>query len=79
MRKLYELCGSPTKTWKALPEGDHNSSVMEDGYFHAIQIFMESLSTHGDFGLKEKERIEKERHGDEWRQELERNWPNSST
>ena len=33
MRKLYELCGSPTKTWKALPEGDHNSSVLEDGVF----------------------------------------------
>lgn len=48
MRKLYELCQSPTKTWKPLPEGDHNSSVMEDGYFAAIQTFMESLEGHKD-------------------------------
>lgn len=78
MRKLYELCGSPTKTWKSLPEGDHNSSVMEDGYFHAIQVFMDSLSTTGHFGEKEKREIE-EKNEDEWRKELERKWPNSST
>ena len=60
MRRLYELCGSPTKTWKSLPEGDHNSSVMEDGYFQAIQIFMESLGSHGNLSKEEMERIERE-------------------
>lgn len=56
MRKLYELCQSPTKIWKPIEEGDHNSSVMEPGYFHAIQTFMESLEGHGDFSRMEKER-----------------------
>ena len=81
MRRLYELCGSPTKTWKSLPEGDHNSSVMEDGYFQAIQIFMESLGSHGNLSKEEIERIEREtkEKGEEWRAELERKWPNSST
>lgn len=81
MRRLYELCGSPTKTWKSLPEGDHNSSVMEDGYFQAIQIFMESLGSHGSLSKEEIEWIEREpkEKGEEWRAELERKWPNSST
>ncbi|ELR05842.1 hypothetical protein VC83_09005 [Pseudogymnoascus destructans] len=56
MRKLYELCQSPTKIWKPIEEGDHNSSVMEPGYFHAIQTFMESLEGHGDFSQMEKDR-----------------------
>lgn len=44
MRKLYELCGSPTKIWKPFPEGDHNTSVMEAGYFDAIGDFLDTLS-----------------------------------
>jgi len=43
MRKLYEICQSPTKIWKGFPEGDHNSSVLEAGYFEAIQGFVTSL------------------------------------
>lgn len=49
MRKLYDLCQSPTKIWKALPDGDHNSSVMEEGYFAAIQKFIESLDRDHKF------------------------------
>jgi hypothetical protein len=58
MRKLYELCQSPTKIWKPLENGDHTSSVSEPGYFHAVQIFMESLEGHGEVGKREKEKIE---------------------
>ena len=45
MRRLYDLSQSPTKVWKPLPNGDHNSSVLEDGYFEAIREFMENLDT----------------------------------
>ncbi|KAK7744819.1 bem46 protein, variant [Diatrype stigma] len=40
MRKLYELATTPTKVWKPLPGGDHNSSMLEEGYFEAISEFV---------------------------------------
>lgn len=40
MRQLYELSTSSNKTWKSFPGGDHNSSVLEDGYFEAISDFI---------------------------------------
>ncbi|PVH76882.1 BEM46 family protein-like protein [Cadophora sp. DSE1049] len=45
MRRLYEICQSPTKVWKPLPGGDHNSSVVEDGYFESIEDFVANLDT----------------------------------
>ena len=44
MRQLYELSRAPSKTWKPLPGGDHNSSVLEEGYFEAITEFIAGLS-----------------------------------
>lgn len=43
MRQLYELAKTPTKIWKPLPEGDHNSSVIEPGYFEAFADFVGNL------------------------------------
>ncbi|KAK9425052.1 putative Alpha/Beta hydrolase protein [Seiridium unicorne] len=43
MRKLYELATTPTKVWKPLPAGDHNSSVLEEGYFEAISDFVSNV------------------------------------
>lgn len=43
MRRLYEICQSGTKIWKPLPGGDHNSSVLEDGYFEAVEDFVAML------------------------------------
>lgn len=40
MRQLYEICAAPSKIWKPLPGGDHNSSVLEEGYFEAISDFV---------------------------------------
>lgn len=40
MSQLYNLCVAPSKTWKALPGGDHNSSVLEEGYFEAVTEFI---------------------------------------
>lgn len=45
MRKLYELAKTPTKIWKPLPGGDHNSSVVEPGYFEAIADFITGLDS----------------------------------
>ncbi|QSZ30309.1 hypothetical protein DSL72_004831 [Monilinia vaccinii-corymbosi] len=48
MRRLFEICQSPTKIWKPLPSGDHNSSVVESGYFEAVADFVNNLDTkHG--------------------------------
>jgi hypothetical protein len=44
MRKLYELATTPTKIWKPLPGGDHNSSVLEEGYFEAISDFISNAA-----------------------------------
>ncbi|OTA93534.1 hypothetical protein M434DRAFT_395577 [Hypoxylon sp. CO27-5] len=44
MRKLYELATTPTKIWKPLPGGDHNSSVLEEGYFEAISDFVSNVA-----------------------------------
>lgn len=43
MRRLYELSRAPVKIWKPLPGGDHNSSVMEEGYFEAIADFLNRI------------------------------------
>ncbi|POS86276.1 BEM46 family protein-like protein [Erysiphe pulchra] len=42
MRRLFEICQS-TKIWKPLPSGDHNSSVLEPGYFETIEDFLSNL------------------------------------
>lgn len=36
MRTLYEFCTVKRKTWKIFPNGDHNSTVAEPGYFDQI-------------------------------------------
>lgn len=43
MRRLFEICQTPTKVWKPLPGGDHNSSVLEEGYFESIEDFISNL------------------------------------
>ncbi|QLI73756.1 Protein bem46 [Metarhizium brunneum] len=45
MRQLYDLCNAPEKRWKPLPGGDHNSSVLEDGYFEAIADFVADVTS----------------------------------
>lgn len=44
MKQLYDLCQAPTKTWKPLPTGDHNSSVLEEGYFESMVDFIASVT-----------------------------------
>ncbi|KAH6606506.1 bem46 [Trichoderma cornu-damae] len=40
MAQLYNVSTSFSKTWKTFPGGDHNSSVLEEGYFEAISDFI---------------------------------------
>ncbi len=48
MRQLYELCKAPSKTWRPLPGGDHNSSVLEEGYFEAMAQFVAEVTSGSD-------------------------------
>jgi hypothetical protein len=43
MKRLYELSKAPINVWKPLPCGDHNSSVIEEGYFEAIADFVNKI------------------------------------
>ncbi|KAL1979013.1 hypothetical protein VTN96DRAFT_7428 [Rasamsonia emersonii] len=40
MSELYALCKSPQKVWRELPNGGHNDSVAEPGYFEHIHSFV---------------------------------------
>ncbi len=43
MKRLFEISAAPSKIWKPLPGGDHNSSVLEEGYFEAIKEFVSEV------------------------------------
>lgn len=45
MRQLYELCNAPNKKWRPFPGGDHNSSVLEEGYFEAMAEFVAEVTS----------------------------------
>lgn len=57
MRRLYELSTTPTKIWKPLPGGDHNSSVLEEGYFEAITDFIAQVTSDSATDLWEKDTL----------------------
>jgi hypothetical protein len=40
MKMLHEKCRAATKIWKEFPEGSHNDTVAEEGYFEAINDFV---------------------------------------
>ncbi len=46
MRQLYEMATAPIKIWKPFPGGDHNSSVLEEGYFEEIAEFIDNSTTN---------------------------------
>ena len=53
MRQLFELCNAPSKKWRPLPGGDHNSSVLEEGYFEAMADFVAEVTGESDGGKME--------------------------
>lgn len=40
MKQLFRLSKAKTVVWKELPNGDHNNSVSEPGYFNYIEDFL---------------------------------------
>lgn len=40
MRALYDASQAPTKVWTTFPNGSHNDTVAEPGYFEAIHNFI---------------------------------------
>ncbi|KAJ5166730.1 Protein bem46 [Penicillium canariense] len=40
MTQLFSVCQSETKIWRSLPNGGHNDSVAEPGYFEHIHSFI---------------------------------------
>jgi len=40
MQQLHKLSRAKTKVWKTFPNGSHNDTIMEAGYFHAIADFI---------------------------------------
>lgn len=42
MKTLYDVC-TTKKVWRELPDGTHNESVEQVGYFDYIHDFMERI------------------------------------
>lgn len=42
MKTLYNLCVAP-KAWRSFPEGSHNDTFCEEGYFDEILDFVEKV------------------------------------
>ncbi len=40
MAQLFAVCGALNKVWKELPNGTHNESILEPGYFEFIEEFV---------------------------------------
>lgn len=40
MAELYNLCQAKTKIWRTFPNGSHNDTVAEPGYFEYIHSFV---------------------------------------
>jgi abhydrolase domain-containing protein 13 len=40
MAQLYKACRAKVKVWKELPNGTHNDTVAEPGYFDHIDDFL---------------------------------------
>ena len=54
MRSLYDVCNLRKRVWQSFPNGDHNSTVAELGYFDAIWHFLLSkVMTVGEKGGKD--------------------------
>ncbi len=44
MKQLYSISQAKSKTWRAIPNGDHNNSVSEKDYFNYIFEFLKETA-----------------------------------
>ncbi|KAI9674443.1 MAG: hypothetical protein M1817_001781 [Caeruleum heppii] len=47
MTQLYRLSRAKTKIWHPLPEGTHNESILQPGYFEALRNFVVNVVIRG--------------------------------
>jgi abhydrolase domain-containing protein 13 len=40
MKQLFEICTTEIKIWKEFPEGSHNDTIAEEGYFEILEEFV---------------------------------------
>jgi len=43
MKTLFDLCETKIKVWRDFPEGSHNDTVAEEGYFEYIEDFISKV------------------------------------
>lgn len=55
MKKLYEVCNSPVKVWKELPNGTHNDTCAEENYFDYIDEFIEGAMPGAKLAIKKRD------------------------
>ncbi|KAI9840596.1 MAG: hypothetical protein M1838_004000, partial [Thelocarpon superellum] len=44
MKQLYDMCRAKTKIWRDFPNGTHNESILEPGFFPAIADFVDEVT-----------------------------------
>jgi len=50
MKTLFEICRAK-KVWRELPDGNHNETVEQDGYFDFIYDFMQKIRSGNTLDL----------------------------
>jgi abhydrolase domain-containing protein 13 len=43
MKQLFDICEAEIKIWKEFPDGSHNDTIAEEGYFEILEDF---INTH---------------------------------
>lgn len=54
MKTLYEACRTKVKIWRDFPEGSHNDTVAERGYFDYIEGFIRDVVLGGKTKIREE-------------------------
>jgi abhydrolase domain-containing protein 13 len=57
MKALYDCCRVETKVWKAFPNGRHNETVAEPGYFDAFWAFLVQEILPGKINKENREKV----------------------
>jgi abhydrolase domain-containing protein 13 len=59
MKTLYDICKVKLKLWKAFPNGHHNDTVAEPGYFGAIWTFLtRDVLSDSDINIDDRESVD---------------------
>jgi hypothetical protein len=53
MKTLYEACRASVKVWRDFPEGSHNDTCAERGYFDYIDGFVRDVIIGGKKDFRE--------------------------